>query len=545
MKKKIYFGLFAGLFLMAGCSEWDDHYENAVPSGPSGMTLWEQLKSNAELSDFCEVLEQTKVYRMHKKTPVSYANLLSGGQAFTVLAPKNNTFNKDSLLNLVQTVSGDSSVEKSFVQNHLSRLLTSVNGNNARLMMLNLKRLNIQGNEIAGVNVANPNSRAGNGVLHVLDRSIGYNRNIYEQFCDNQELKSIGENLKRFNREVFDPDASVSNGVIEGVPVYIDSVVYEENRLLDRIGLLRAEDSTYWAVAPSTAGWEKAKNEALNYFVFDNTYEKRDSLQLYYTMRALLEDAIFNMTDQQSVNDSLISVPYLRTTHTNSKGKHVYNVFYKPFGEGGILHGAMPLACSNGTIYKTTAWPFTPEQTYFKEIYVEGETTYLITDYDKCVYNTENLVADSVSEGKFLKITPLKSTDNWNVTFQLQNTLSGSYDVYAVILPKTVLTKTDADMRPNKFKATINYIDLDGKEQSFICKNADDKTEFQNQPERVDTVLLAENFKFPSCNIEQNNTKFSIRLSCSITTRQTATYAREMYLDCIYLKPRTSKSEEE
>jgi len=545
MKKKIYFGLFAGIFLMTGCADWDDHYEDAVPSGTAGMTLWEQLKSNAELSDFCEVLEQTKLYRMHKKTPVSYANLLSGGQSFTVLAPKNNTFNKDSLLNLVQTVSGDSSVEKSFVQNHLSRHLTSITADSTRLMMLNYKRLNMLGSEVAGINASKPNNHASNGMIHVLDKAVDYNRNIYEMLCDNQELQMIGRDLKRFNREVFDPDASVSNGVIEGVPVYIDSVVYEENRLLDRIGLLREEDSTYWAVIPTNAGWEKAKNEALEYYVFDNTYEKRDSLQQFYTTRGLLEDAIFNMTDQKSVTDSLISVPYIHTTHTNTQGKHVYNVFYKPFDEGGILNGAQQLSCSNGIVYKTAQWPFTPEQTYFKEIYVEGETTYMIIDYDKCVYNAENHVADSVSQGKFLKITPLKSTDNWNVTFQLNNTLSGSYDVYAVILPKTILTKEDPDLRPNKFKASINYLDIDGKEQSYNCKTDDNKTEFQNQPERVDTVLLAENFKFPTCNYDQNNTKFSIKLTCSITTRQTASYSREMYLDCIYLKPRTSKSVEE
>ncbi len=545
MKKKLYFGLFAGLFLMTGCADWDDHYENATPTGTAGMTLWEQLNQNAELSDFCEVLEQTKVYRMHKKTPVSYADLLKGGQSFTVLAPKNNTFNKDSLLSLVQTVAGDSSVEQSFVQNHLSRHLVSVTADSARLMMLNSKRLNMLGNAIANVNVSRANSKASNGMVHVLDKAVGYNRNIYEQLCDDPELQAIGKDLKRFNREVFNPEASVSNGVIEGVPVYIDSVVYEENRLLDHIGLLREEDSTYWAVAPTTAGWTKARNEAQEYFVFDNTYDKRDSLQQYYTARALLEDAVFNMTDQKSVTDSLVSVPYIRTNHTGLKGKHIYNVFYKPFGKGGILEGAQTVSNSNGVVYKTAEWPFTPEQTYFKEIYVEGETTYLMIDYDKCVYNQENLLADSVSQGKFLRITPLKSTDNWDVTFQLQNTLSGSYDVYAVVLPKSVLTKENPDLRPNKFKATINYIDMDGKEQSFSCKTADDKTEFQNQTERVDTILLAENFKFPTCNFEQNNTNFSIRMACSITTRQTASYSREMYLDCIFLKPRTSKSEEE
>ena len=36
-----------------------------------------------------------------------------------------------------------------------------------------------------------------------------------------------------------------------------------------------------------------------------------------------------------------------------------------------------------------------------------------------------------------------------------------------------------------------------------------------------------------------------IKIQCSITARQTAQYAREMFLDCIYLRPHNSKSEEQ
>ena len=75
-------GMATGL---TACSEWNDHYESAADGGAVGGTLWQELKANPQLSDFCEVLEQTKVYRMHRKTPVSYADLLSGGQSFRSL----------------------------------------------------------------------------------------------------------------------------------------------------------------------------------------------------------------------------------------------------------------------------------------------------------------------------------------------------------------------------------------------------------------------------------------------------------------------------
>jgi len=57
-------GMAAGL---TACSDWDDHYDGIANSGTNGATLWQQLKDNPQLSDFCELLESTKVYRMKKK----------------------------------------------------------------------------------------------------------------------------------------------------------------------------------------------------------------------------------------------------------------------------------------------------------------------------------------------------------------------------------------------------------------------------------------------------------------------------------------------
>lgn len=535
-------GIATGL---TACSDWNDHYENAAEGGAASGTLWQQLKANPQLSDFCEVLEQTKVYRMHKKTPVSYADLLNSGQSFTVMAPVNGTFNKDSLIQLVQTVVGDSSVEKSFVQNHIARSLISSTPNSTKMLMLNLKYQYMENGKIAGVPVTIANNRSSNGVFHVIERALPYKHNLFELFCDHPQLSVIGDNLRRFNEEVFDPDASVSNGVVDGVPVYVDSVVYERNRLLDAIGYLENEDSTYLVVAPTTEGWNEAYEEASQYFKYDETIEKRDSLQQYYTLRALMEDAVFNMTDQKSTKDSLISVPYIHTLQSYAKGKKVYHVFQKPFEPGGILDGAQPLECSNGTVYTTSKWSLKPTDTYFKEIFVEGEDTYLLYEYDKCTYNIRTVTGDSVSNNKYLRINYVNATQNWTVNFQLNNTLSGSYDVYAILLPKSVYDQENPDLRPCKFKASVSYMDEKGKPAEYACLNEDGKTEFVSDPERIDTILLAKDFKFPACNYGQSNMNYSIKIQSSITARQTSQYAREMFLDCIYLRPHNSKSEEQ
>jgi len=527
------------VIMLASCSDWNDHYEGTADAASEGATIWQQMKATPELSDFCDVLEQTKVYRMHKKTPVSYADLLSGGQSFTVLAPVNNTFNKDSLLQLVQTVRGDSAVEKSFVQNHITRSLVSSSPNTAKMLMLNMKRMTMENGLVENTPVKLANTKSSNGMFHILQHALPYKHNILEMLCDNPQLTDIGANIMSFNEDIFDPTSSVSNGVIDGVPIYVDSVVYERNRLLENVGLLDAEDSTYLVVVPTTEGWREIYNETSQYFLYDKSVDKRDSLQQYYTMSALLEDAVFNMTDQKSIQDSLISVPYLRTNQSFEKGKKVYHVFQKPFEEGGILYGANKLDCSNGWVYTTPKWSFKPTDTFFKELRTEGESTWMLTQERDCSYNIRRQIADSISSGSYLQIIPKSGTSNWELTFRISNTLAGDYDICMVLLPQSVAGLNNG--KPCKFKATINYVDEDNNAQSFNCNN----TQFESNAERVDTIVVAEGFHFPTCNYDQNEVKVTVKLQCSILARETSRYSREMYLDCIYLRPRTSKSDEQ
>jgi hypothetical protein len=519
--------------LLTSCADWNDHYEADAAAG-SNLTLWQQLQQNPQVSDFCKVLEQTKKFRMHKKTSVSYADLLNSGQSFTVVAPVNGTFNRDSLLQLVQTNQGDSVVEKFFVLNHLSRTTTSLKEIEQDMLLLNAKHVTLVGNTIQGVNVVSPNNHAKNGVVHVVSHPLPYEYNIYEALCDMPDLSSIGAFLRLYDEDYFDADASVSSGIIEGVPVYVDSVVVERNRMLERIGLINSEDSTYWMVVPTQQGWNKAWDEASKYFVYDETVLKRDSIQKYWTNRALLDDAIFNMNEQKSVDDSIFSVPYLSARKSTPSGKPIYHVFYKPFEPKGILSGAEKMLCSNGILYKTPEWPFDPNRTYLKEIWAEGESTWLINNDKDCSYNARRQVADSISENGYLQIIPRTTTSNWDLTFRLNNTLAADYDICVIILPKSVANQSNPDLRPCKFKATINYVDEKGQEQSFNCNN----TQFQSDPEKVDTVVLAEAFHLPVCNYDQQNLKISLRLQCSILARETTKFAREMYLDCIYLRPR-------
>jgi hypothetical protein len=405
--------------------------------------------------------------------------------------------------------------------------------------MMNAKNMVMSTQSIEGVAVKKANIHTKNGVMHITTAPLPYEYNLYEALNDLPTMSAAGQQLRKYEEDYFDAENSVSSGIVEGVPVYVDSVIIERNKMLSSIGYINNEDSTYWVVAPRSEGWQKVWDNTKEYFKYDEKVLKRDSLQEYWTTRALMDDAVFNMTDQKNVNDSLVSVPYLTWRKYWVKDKPYFHKFDKPFAPGGLLYGADSVKCSNGVLFEVDEWPFTPEQTWLKEIWVETENLSLNTGGKDCTVISRRQVADSISSDGFLQIVPRTATSNWEAYFKLDNTLAADYDICAVILPRAVAGLENA--KPCKFKATLNYVDESGASKSFDFDN----TQFTSDPERVDTVVLAEGFHMPVCNYGQNDIKFTLKLQCSIRTTETSRYSREMYLDCIYLRPRTSKSEEQ
>lgn len=518
--------IIAALLTAAGgftsCSDWDDHYDNSSVDG-SNTTLWDEIASRPELSDFAEVLQNTTVFRQHKKTNVSYASLLQGGQALTVLAPVNGTFNKDSIIALTQTAQGDSAVEMFFVKNHLASKLYSVINAETPMRMLNNKRVMIKDNQIGDVSLKDANVHSKNGILHVMQSQMPYTYTVYETLTQLPEFSGAGDKLKGYNEDYFLPEASVSSGLVDGVPVYVDSVVVERNILMNAIGLLNEEDSTYYVTVPTNAGWQKAWDKASSYFRYSTDMEKGDSLQNYWTCRALLDDAVFSKTIQASPNDSVVSRWY-------NTVEPQYHVFYNPYAPDGLFGKAKGTrACSNGILYYYDEWPHDPQKTYFTKIEQEAEQTWMVTDYKSCTLNPRSLAADSISKGSYLDIIATGGNSNWNVTYKFYNTLSGTYDFCVVVLPKTI-QGPNGNKRPCKFDATINYIAADGKAATHKCGT------FITDPDKVDTIKVA-TFAFPACNFNQANDKISLTLTCNITPKENPKYNREMYLDCIFLRP--------
>ena len=523
--------LLSPLSVLTSCSDWSDHYENAS-GGSNANSLFEEIASRADVSDFTEVLMNTRVFRQHKVTATNYAEVLSGGQSLTVMAPLNGTFNKDSLLAELQTAQGDSAVENFFVKNHLVRSPHSAV--DSRLKMLNGKYIDFSSTSIGGVPLSESNIETRNGTLHILQGPVIYNKTLYETLVMDKDFTDIGGIIASYNEDYFDENASVSSGMIDGVPIYVDSVIFERNKMMEAIGLLNAEDSVYYMSVPTNAGWKSAWTKAVKYFNYADNVEKRDSLQKYWTTRALLDDAIFSRTIQSSEKDSVISYWYTKITPE-------YHVFYKPYEPTGLFGKAKgKRMCSNGILYYYDEWPFDPQQTYFKKIEQEGESTWNITAWtsDKCNTNPKTTNDKRVHKGGYVQIIPASTNGTYDVTYKLTNVLSGKYNVHLVTIPKTIYSEAAKNL-PVKYKIKLTYYGQDGKEIVKDC-GAFDSTigtvEGNITPDDVSNMIVAANMEFPVSLYNQSN-YVTITITGNANKKKASTETSEMYLDYIYLEP--------
>ena len=512
---------------LSSCSDtWDNHYEQADNNPTS--TLLQHIQDQPQLSDFLALLKKTHVYNNNHVTGVTFADLLESDQALTVWAPVNGSFNADSLLALCQTAQGDSTVGQHFIMNHMAHSLYNMNGQtNQNVLMLNNKFLPLTATSLLNAQtIADKcNVAATNGLLHVVSDDVQYNYNVYEALTSLPEFTHFGQFLSHYEKQELDEERSIQAGLVDGQKIYSDSVMVKENSLFRIFDQIMSEDSTFMMLAPDAALWQTAYQEAAQYFNYGSAL-KADSISEYWTYISLMSDLIYNRKVQHAAQDSVFSTSF-------KPREWPYHVYYHPFADNGILSAANikdTLQCSNGALYRLKQWPFTPQDLYFHPITTQGEREASIRDYKDCTMNYRAVLADSVSGYGYLDIVNRTSTSNWTATFEIANTLSGTYDIFAVILPKTVYNVNSRDFKPNKFKATLSYVDLDGK-----LREQDYPTELTNNAYRVDSVLIGR-FTFPTCNYQQTNVNVTLQLKCSITNRQTS-YSREMYLDCIYLKP--------
>lgn len=555
---------------MASCS--DDHFD--LNTTNASGSLWNNLVATNQVDSFTMILEKTIVNKKSYGVPatITYKDLLNSSRVFTVWAPKDGTYNAAHWLKLL--AAGDNeTVEKQFVRNHIANF--NYNGAYAtseRIRLYNAKYAvyDVPDNTFKGVPISSDalykNIASTNGTLHVLNGMAPYLPSLRESLQDNANVSDINKYIMDKDTLEFIKQWSTPGSTVNGEVQYVDSYFVESNKILPSIAM--DEDSLSAAIFPSNTAWNEAISKISPFFNYKQKYSfydadankyrvdsiNPDSFQEMYTKKVIFNNMFYSLREQPAFNiqtatpesvqqffntsDSLVSTNYYFSDYNYHQHKPYCNV---------LTEGKLPTTSSNGYAFITDHFNFIANKTWQNDIILEGEYFwYLNAEKSKYIalssptgishYVSDGNRNDSVKgkvHGYAYQEFPSSSTSARPiVSFNLPNVLSGTYDIYVVIVPENMVDKSNLSPKKNKFTATLEYdYDTSGKASSITSPNT-----FVSDPTKVDTILLFENFKFPYCyaNLANSYPVLSLTNVMSVADRKTVTTT--LNIDCFILK---------
>ena len=549
--------------LFTGCKDqWNDHYETS-PAETANGSLWESLAGNADLSNFASVVQAC-----------GYDRTLSSNQTFTVFAPTNSSFSAEEAKSLIdsyqsQAAKGvrmnDNTVIRRFVQNHIAQYRHPVSSfTEETITLMNNKYAHITADRIDNRMLLSKNSLNANGLLFTLDGKMDYTPNVFESLEMEEQLDSVFGFLNSHSVYLFDESQSVPGEIIDGETHYLDSVTVFQNDLLNLLGLINSEDSAYIMVAPVNSEWDRLVAEYEPYFNYANNVPKRDSLIYTNTRMAIMKGTAFSRTinTDKMLQDSAMSTNavmyYTSRRYTWGADSLHYFQYFNPMQAGGVLTGSTNVECSNGMILKSNNWPFDKRETFFQTRIIEAESQGAIQDVSKVerVQGSDTIQAETitpqiryvvsnnafynkVSNNGFVEFEPSVTTVNHSVTFNITNVLSNiGYDIYLVTAPALAndSNATEIQRLPTIVRCTLGFHNQQGAGQTDQVVSS-----YTTNPDIVDYIKIAEDYKFPVCSygLEEENAQVTLKVETRVSSTQQRnnTHTRTMRIDCIILKP--------
>ena len=525
MKKiKCLSGVVVALALsFTSCSD-KDHFSVANMGGE--FTLWENISSDEELSNFASVLEAT-----------GYANKLASSQVFTVFAPSNEKLSKAECDNLIaqynlEKASGvkddKNTVIVEFIQNHIALYNYTVSeaGDPQSIRMMNGKGSWFTTNSLAGVNFQKKNLLSSNGVLYVLSDKINYAQNIYEYIKSetggDEGLDSLSNFLYKYHFTEFKADESTPGEIVDGKLQYLDSVTTVRNEILDDWlrAKLDSEDSSYYAVLPTNKAWKEQYDVNKYFFKYVHnsqspdtvvSSELRDSFEYVLPRYTIIAGAQFSRTTNprlgiekvDSVKSPLATKYGYRKLNYGSFDKRVFE-YYSPYEvkadvpSSGIFVEPDSVVCSNGVAFKANEWKIQRGNTFLQDISMEAETS---ASLDSVYYvsavplkikpswisrdvKSSSPFYEEVMGHKYCKLQSNTSAMA-GALFNFTNVLSNLwYDLYVVTVPAQASDHDPGDIYrdtegnihslPTRIQATIYCKTPEGLQDSIEFKTAYD-----------------------------------------------------------------------
>lgn len=494
-------GILGAAMLLGFTACSDDHFDVVDTTGSGTNTIWQNIKSNPELSDFAEILSRTRVLTTdidNNNKRQFYSDFLNSPQYLTVWAPKNETYDAQryrDILDEIETLrsSGDSKdaaaavkkeydLAKQFIQNHMARFNYASNVENQQVRLLNSKfcYYDAGNNLFNGVKIdpdfSNVNSS--NGMLQVIDGQSKFANNIYDYMTTSEEFSSIYSVLSdpAVDKTVFVPELSVPGAMNEqGEMVYVDSVFSNNNLLLSAAGaLIKSEDSLYVALIPTNAAWESALEKvkplvkyapSYNYTWsaaadnFENTGNRAlefntDSLTDYNTQELIISSMFFNPTEFTGVDktDSAAVIDY--ALYEDSVISTNGCIFYNKEGKGNrnpIFGGVSPVKASNGYIFPVNTYDVDPAYSfitkreldmfegglYYNLASVTGATTERGQTVTLTTDNRSEDVEGEIEDSKYAYFA-VNGRNALRINIKLRSILSGHYRIKAIMVPNRI-----------------------------------------------------------------------------------------------------------
>lgn len=496
--------LCLGLFCLSCTEQWNAHYDGKATYAEDN--LWQTIQQQADLSEFSHILMQT-----------GYDKVLTSTQMFTVWAPTNGTFSVEGM--------DTKRLLDEFVQNHVCRSVQAIPDNadtlfNHSIQTLNGKRIRFRQSIekdaafFGEASLLKRNMLCHNGVLHTLEGKAVFFDNIWEYLPKDSTLSMLNDYLHSFDTLYFDAEASTEGGIVNGEIVYLDSVIYNDNPMLNKLGRIDKENGDYLFLAPTNNAWEEAYQRILPYYDY-GPIDGAEGYQDKYVKASLVNNTVFGgYKTQVSPGDSLVS----------TRGRAFYDVER-------LMRGAVEIKMSNGYLYKVDTLGILPEESWFLPIKVEAENS----GYREAQYcSIENRDAKSssfrVSGGSYVEVSP-SSTSNATAVYTVHNTLSAKYDIYCVFVPQRISNPNLKRVLPTKVRFQLLYMNKSGQQATINLGTATVDTE------KMDTVLVRKGFVFPIANYGLDNMNVQFKIINNVSNKETANFNRKMFIDCFYFQP--------
>ena len=551
---RLFFILCSLLFSVAqtACSDWDDHYDaDSSLLSSQQQTLWQNISSNSQLSQFASLLKKA-----------GYDEVLGATQTFTVWAPTDGSFDYDVVNALNST-----RLEKEFVENHIARNNYPASGSlSERVFTLNEKLMLFDGNgryTMQDVAVGQPNLASSNGTIHTLNGKIPFRANIYESLNTNDfPLDSISNFFHSYDVKKLNEEKSVQGPMLNGEITYLDSVFDEHNDLFTRfLAYINREDSNYTMIVPTNEAWQKARQAMDSYFQYQPSFEFMENtstgtdqkkVKISISDVGYLRDSVISQLLLQDLfyNNNIYDNKKLKTLQTGQtlQADSLYGTYLtKIYSDDArrLFEGAQRVDKSNGAIWVTDSLRMRSWTSWNPEIIVQGENSLMLSnlvnaaDASQRVFVTSGTqnpeVEGKVSRNAYYEIQPVSQSTNPGAVYYLPNVRSATYSIYIVMVPANIVS-ANRETKPNKFNVTMGYADATGKNQDRD-KSWCAESNYVTDSARVDTVFLGD-FTFPTAYIGTGEYYPYLRINSSVSSRERPYYDRTLRIDCIILRPK-------